>query len=74
MKECRSANKLTESKPVSVDGEKVLARKAKKQAKLPPEVGDFCFAHVRGYATWPGVVSVIDGNSAWVEFFNSGQR
>lgn len=70
----RYVDKSTQSQCVSSTRRNILAKKSKKQSKLPPIVGDFCFAHVRGYATWPAVVTIIDGNSAWVEFFNSGQR
>lgn len=64
----------THSKFEPVESQKVLAKKSKKQTKLPPTVGDFCMAYVRGYAPWPAIVTVIEGKSAWVEFFNSGLR
>lgn len=42
--------------------------------RIMPEVGDFCFAHVRGYSEWPAVVTGIKTPSqVWVKFFNSSE-
>lgn len=40
------------------------------KTKQAPNVGEFCFAKVRGYAEWPARVESIDGNHALVTFFN----
>lgn len=40
--------------------------------KIMPEVGNFCFAHVRGYSEWPAIITAIKKpNHVWVKFFNS---
>lgn len=37
------------------------------------KVGELCFAKVRGWKEWPGFVTSLGENFAWVNFFNSNQ-
>lgn len=41
--------------------------------KLQLNIGDFCFAKVRGYCEWPAIVVDVDKTTIEVKFFNSGQ-
>lgn len=42
--------------------------------KKIPEIGDFCFAKVRGYSEWPAVITDIKNSKQFcVKFFNSSE-
>lgn len=43
------------------------------RAKPSFQVGDYCFAKVKGFVEWPGYVVSIENQHAWIRFFNSGQ-
>lgn len=41
------------------------------KVKRAPNIGDLCFGKIKGYAEWPAHVDSIEGNCAWITFFNS---
>lgn len=65
----RSFTQITNPSKYQKTRDTIIAKQTRKVFKK----GDLCFAKVKGFVEWPGLIIALEEKIAWVKFFNSNQ-